>query len=224
MEVKHFPDKKILILSDFDGTACAIDLGNSLFQRFACEGWQEIDRSYSAREVGSRDAYGRVAALIRASKEEMLAYIRANGALDPGFRDFFHLCKIKGLDIKVVSDGLDFYINAVFESHDLGDLEFYSNHAVFLPDSTLAVDFPEFNGDCRRCGTCKTAIVKGHRGQYDLIIYIGDSYSDLCAAKEADLVFAKDVLYENYRQNGNPCLPYENFGDIESQLRGMGLV
>jgi hypothetical protein len=46
------PGERLLVLYDFDGTVCSVDMGNAFLERFA-EGWEEIDRSYSAGEVGS---------------------------------------------------------------------------------------------------------------------------------------------------------------------------
>lgn len=211
----------MLVLADFDGTACTIDLGNSFLGAFAADGWQEIDRSYSANEIGSRNAYGRVAALIRASKDAVFDHVRENGRLDPHFDGFYRFCREQGMDLKIISDGLDFYIDAVLRMHGLAEIQYYCNYAVFLEGNKMRVDFPEALQDCGRCGTCKTGIVKNYRKHYQRIIYIGDSYSDMCAAKEADLVFAKDALLEKYRANGTPCIPFVNFRDVEDYLRKM---
>jgi len=210
---------KVLVLSDFDGTVCSIDLGNAFLRAFAQKGWQEIDRSYSANEIGSRNAYGRVAALIRASKDEILCHVRENGRLDPYFEGFYRFCLQEGMDLKIVSDGLDVYIDAVLKMHGLGEIQYYCNYAVFFEGNKMRVDFPEAQADCSRCGTCKTSIVRKYRKDYQRIIYIGDSYSDLCAAKEADLVFAKDVLLERYQASGTACVPFVNFSDIQKHLR-----
>lgn len=212
---------KILVLCDFDGTACTVDLGNAFLSAFAADGWQEIDRSYSASEIGSRLAYDRVAALIRASREEMIGHVRQNGRLDPHFREFYRFCRAQGMDFKIVSDGLDFYIDAVLKMYGLDEIQYYCNYAVFLDENKMRVEFPPASEDCGRCGTCKTGIVRSYRNHYRRIIYIGDSYSDLCAAKEADLVFAKDVLLEKYRAGGRACVAFTNFAEIQDYLRNM---
>ncbi|MDI6726072.1 MAG: MtnX-like HAD-IB family phosphatase [Smithellaceae bacterium] len=214
---------KTLVISDFDGTACAIDLGNAVLSVFAEEGWQEIDRSYSANEIGSRNAYGLVAAMIRASKNRIIEHVRENGGLDPNFPAFYRFCREQGMDLKIVSDGLDFYIEEVLQMHDLAEIQYHANYAVFFAEDRMRVEFPDVNDLCWRCGTCKTSIVKSYRREYDWIIYIGDSYSDVCAAKEADLVFAKEILREKCRENGTACIPFTDFSEIERYLRnGIG--
>ncbi|MDZ4163878.1 MAG: MtnX-like HAD-IB family phosphatase [Smithellaceae bacterium] len=213
---------KTLVISDFDGTACAIDLGNSVLSVFAREGWQEIDRSYSANEIGSRNAYGLVAGMIRASKERILEHVRENGRLDPHFPAFYRFCREEGMDLRIVSDGLDFYIEEVLQRHGLAEIPYHANYAVFFAGDRMRVEFPDENELCWRCGTCKTSIVKNYRREYDRIIYIGDSYSDVCAAKEADLVFAKEILLEKCRENGTACIPFTDFSEIERYLRNGG--
>ena len=50
------------------------------------------------------------------------------------------------------------------------------------------------------------------------IIYIGDGYSDFCPSKFADLVFAKNLLFQRCQQKGIPCIPFKDFSDINAYL------
>jgi 2,3-diketo-5-methylthio-1-phosphopentane phosphatase len=113
-----------------------------------------------------------------------------------------------------VSDGLDFYIDAILKKNNLQDIEFFSNVTVFQDGNKLSIEFPRMNDLCEKCGTCKKDVLREQRSNYDRIIYVGNGYSDVCPAKDADLVFAKDVLYETCRQDGTACVHYENFRDI----------
>lgn len=210
----HFPGERILIICDFDGTACSVDMGSSILDRFAGEGWRDIDRAYTTESIGSRIAYTRVAPLFRGSKGQMVEYARSNAKLDPYFADFYRFCLRRGYDLKIASDGLDFYIEAVLKKHDLADIDFFSNAAIFGQEEGMSIAFPYLNDLCGKCGACKTNILKGFHSRYDRIIYIGDSYSDVCPSKTADLVFAKHILYKKCRQNGTACIHYNNFRDI----------
>jgi 2-hydroxy-3-keto-5-methylthiopentenyl-1-phosphate phosphatase len=62
--------------------------------------------------------------------------------------------------------------------------------------------------------------MKDLRLRYNRIIYIGDSYSDVCPSRIADLVFAKFILYEKCRENGTACIRYDNFSDVMEYLIG----
>jgi 2-hydroxy-3-keto-5-methylthiopentenyl-1-phosphate phosphatase len=75
------------------------------------------------------------------------------------------------------------------------------------------------NDFCGRCGTCKSRILNSYRLIYDKIIYIGDGYSDFCPSRHADVVFAKKVLYQRCEQEGTPCMPFDDFGEINNYLK-----
>jgi 2-hydroxy-3-keto-5-methylthiopentenyl-1-phosphate phosphatase len=211
-------NQRILVLCDFDGTICTVDMGNKILNRFTGEGWEEIDRAYCADEIGSRDAYTQVSSLFRGTRPQMLEFVLNYERLDPYFSDFYQFCRNKGIHLKIVSDGLDFYIDAILRKHNLQDIEFFSNVVVFPDSNTLFIEFPRINNQCEKCGTCKNSVLKQYRLEYDRVIYVGNGHSDVCPAKDADLVFAKDVLYEKCVQNGTSCIHYENFGDIREYL------
>jgi len=209
-------DGRLLVLCDFDGTVCMKDMGNDLLNRFA-EGWEEIDRAYCAGEVGSRIAYSRLAPLFRTDREKLLAHVLKEERIDPSFSAFCSYAKEKRIDVKIISDGLDVYIEAILDKHGL-DVEFFSNGLTFRENDRIDFVFPLASEECGLCGTCKRSLLRRFRTAYDRIIYVGDGYSDVCPAREADVVFAKNILYEKCRGNGTPCRSYRNFEDVRRYL------
>ncbi len=210
--------EKTLVLCDFDGTASMVDVGNMLLDRFTANGWEEIDRDYCEGRIGSRVAYARIAPLFRGDRDGMLAYVFEKASLDPFFRDFLDYCRQVGVDLKILSDGLDFYIEAILRKSGLTDIEYFANFVTFRADGGISIEFPQPSPDCGKCGNCKSRIVARYRPLYDRIIYIGDGYSDVCPAKHADLVFAKSILFEKCSVNGTPCIHYDHFGEIRNVL------
>lgn len=211
-----FPHERRLALCDFDGTVCRVDMGNIFLERFAV-GWEEIDRSYAAGEVGSRVAYGRIAPLFRANRPQVLDFVLDRERLDPFFPEFLGFCRQRGIDLKIVSDGLDVYIEAILRKYGL-DVEFYSNRLLFLEEGRIDFAFPLASEACGRCGTCKRSLLDRFRTDYDRIIYIGDGYSDVCPARAADQVFAKPILHKKCLANGTSSIVYDNFDDIRRHL------
>jgi 2-hydroxy-3-keto-5-methylthiopentenyl-1-phosphate phosphatase len=210
--------EKILIITDFDGTICTVDLGNHIINKFATASLADIERAYVKGKIGSRVAYERIAQRLKGSREEMLDHVMAIERLDPYFPDFCSLSKDRGIDIKIVSDGLDFYIEAILNKYNLRGIEYYSNLAVFGAESSFSVEFPGRNDFCGRCGTCKSRILNSYRLIYDKIIYIGDGYSDFCPSRYADLVFAKHILFQKCEKEGTPCLQFKDFGEVNEYL------
>jgi 2-hydroxy-3-keto-5-methylthiopentenyl-1-phosphate phosphatase len=209
-----------LIITDFDGTMTTTDVGFEVIKEFAGNGWHEIDRAYCEGKIGSKDAYTQIAALFRATREEMVAFVLEHGALDPYFREFYEFCASRGLTIKIVSDGLDFYIDELLKKYDLADIEYFANVVRFHDGGAVHIEFPESIDDCDLCGNCKSNILEQYRLTYETIIYIGNGYSDVCPAEKADLVFAKDILYEKCLKHGRDCVKYGNFRDITRYLKG----
>ncbi len=205
---------RMLVLCDFDGTISTVDMGSEILNRFTDKSWEEIDRAYCCGEIGSRAAYTQIAPLFMGSKAQMLEFVSNREKIDPYFLEFYRFCRKNGVDLKIVSDGLDFYIEAILKKNNLRDIEFFSNMTVFHDGDKLSIEFPRMNDECEKCGTCKKKVLREHRSDYDRVIYVGNGYSDVCPAKDADLVFAKDVLYDTCSQDGTACVHYRNFDDI----------
>ena len=214
-----FVKKKDLVLTDFDGTICTRDIGNEILNKFTDKSWEDIDRNYVKGKIGSRAAYEMISPLMKGSPKKMQRFVFDKGKLTPGFLKFYRLCKKNNLDMKIVSDGLDFYIKAILEEKGFNDIEFFSNASEFGVDDSIVIKFPAMNELCGRCGTCKNRILHSYRLIYDRIIYIGDGQSDLCPSRSADLVFAKGVLLKKYQEESMNCVPFTDFSDICDYLK-----
>lgn len=214
-----YKQKKTLIITDFDGTICTVDLGNLVINKFATVSLGDIEKAFVEGEIGSRIAYEKIAERIRGSREKMLDYILAVEKLDPYFPEFCSLSRDKDIDIKIVSDGLDFYIEAILNKYNLTGIEYYSNVAVFGANSSFSIEFPGRNDFCGRCGTCKSRILNSYRLIYDKIIYIGDGYSDFCPSRYADVVFAKKILFQRCEQENTSCILFDDFSEINNYLK-----
>ena len=67
---------------------------------------------------------------------------------------------------------------------------------------------------CVTCGEpCKRAAVEG-----EPYVYVGDGYSDRCAALAADRVFARRGLSSYLASHGLPFEPFETFHDVSAAL------
>ncbi len=211
--------KKALVLCDFDGTTCTEDVGSAMLNHFAANGWEEIDREYLSGKTGSRSAYLRIAPFLSGDAETISRFARYVGKVAKGFKAFYHLCEKKGIDVKIVSDGFDLYIDAILTRRGLAGIEFFSNALAFDQNGRISLSFPKENYLCGRCGTCKSNILNSYRLRYEKIIYVGDGQSDLCPSRHADVVFARDVLLEQCGQEGRPCIPFQDFYIIRQYVK-----
>ncbi len=210
-------------MTDFDGTLSLTDVGYEVLLKFSSRGWDEVDRAYCAGEIGSKEAYARICAILGGTREDLLRFVAEHTVLDPHFAEFYDFCRTHGIDVKVVSDGLDFYIDFVLRKHGLSDIPFYSNVMTFHDGKPQRIEFPHANETCSKCGTCKSDILESSLAGYRRIIYVGDGYSDLCPAQKADLVFAKGILWTRLSGQGQRGVrKYRSFRDVKEFLSHNG--
>jgi 2-hydroxy-3-keto-5-methylthiopentenyl-1-phosphate phosphatase len=216
---------KKLFLCDFDGTISVEDTGYAFFTRFSSGDWEAIDRKFCEGKIGSKEAYTRIAEILRGDLSSLRRFIEQHARIDPHFKAFYRACRQSGIDVKIVSDGLDFYIRKILDIHRLSEIPFFANQVQFLEGERMAITFPNSpnspysHDECGRCGTCKKKLVELHRKEYDSILFAGNGLSDRCAAREADFVFAKDSLYSYCIDQDIPCHFFRDFSEIQGDLR-----
>jgi 2-hydroxy-3-keto-5-methylthiopentenyl-1-phosphate phosphatase len=210
---------KKLILCDFDGTISVDDTGYAFFTRFSSGDWEAIDRKFCEGKIGSKEAYAQIAEILRGDLPSLHRFIEQHAKIDPHFEAFYRACRQSGIDVKIISDGLDFYIRKILDRHHLSEIPFFSNQVRFLEGDRMTMTFSNSNDECGRCGTCKKRLVQLHRQSYDSILFVGNGLSDRCAAQESDFVYAKDSLYSYCIDQDVPCHFFRDFSEIQGSLR-----
>ncbi len=210
--------RRIAVLCDFDGTVARQDVGNRLFETFSGNGEsRRIVERWRRGEISSRECLEREAELVRADARAIERFLDAM-TLDPYFRDFRDFARRRGIEVAIMSDGLDFYIEHLLVRHGVADVDFVANRLVFDGDR-LRVEFPWYDMmDCRDCGCCKTHHLLRYREQGFFVVYVGDGLSDRCPCESADLVLAKGALREYCVERRIPHVPFRNFRDVEREL------
>lgn len=216
---------KTLLFCDFDGTISRRDIGYSLFHHFSGGRNDALLPDWKAGRMSSREVLTREAEMVSASPNEIMTYLE-QFEIDPGFAGFVTLCRKNRIEPVILSDGLDLYIRFVLERYKLTDLQVISNIAR-LQDNGLTIDFPRKNRACLRCGNCKGEIIDEYRmaaGEPVRTVFVGDGYSDTCAASTADLLFAKKDLAHYCREKHIPFIDYDTFDDVASRLVATGYL
>ena len=203
------------VLCDFDGTIALKDVTDSLLNRFALDGWEEIEDDWKAGRIGSRECMLRQVDLIRASQDELDSHLDSI-EIDPGFPAFVAYCKQRKISLTVVSDGLDYAIRRVLARHGIA-LPIVANHLDSLGNGRYRLSFPFANEGCvKASGTCKCKIAQNPAGSRDMRLLIGDGTSDQCAASSVDLVFAKDKLLSFCQEKALPYVAYRDFAQVKT--------
>lgn len=212
----------VKVFVDFDGTITKTDVGNAFFRTFAGrERYDAILREYKAENISARECFRRgITAVGNLSKDEATAFVQTQ-EVDPSFAEFVRFCREREIELRIVSDGLDFYINQLLSANGIEGVQVFSNVVEFIADGTasgLRISFPYADAECTRCACCKRNIMLTNAGESDLIVYIGEGYSDRCPAQYADVVFAKDALQTFCQEENISYYLYSSFGDVTERL------
>ena len=205
------------ILCDFDDTITEENVAHLILERFGDGSWRETRQLYLEGAIPAKDYFEKPFLQLRATRGEMQAQVREAGRLRHGFVELADYCKLRGIELAVVTVGLDFYVQALLEQHQLDWLPVYAVETRFT-DGGIQFAFPYAQNECGRWGICKCSVVERYQAQGKQVIYIGDGRNDLCPASRADAVFARDVLVELCRQEIIPHQEFQDFTDVISEL------
>ncbi|MBI5474778.1 MAG: MtnX-like HAD-IB family phosphatase [Ignavibacteriae bacterium] len=210
------------IFVDFDGTITQQDVGNLFFRTFGGASCDEAVGAYRAEKISAKELFRRETDAIGELDEVAAGEFLRGQKIDDGFMRFVEFCRKRGIEFHVVSDGLDYYIREILSNNGCGDVSFFANKLERTPTSNgsskLSITFPHDDAECSRCACCKRNIMLARWGEDDILVYVGEGYSDRCPAQYADIVFAKDEL-QTYCQAMNISYHlYTTFDDVISRL------
>ena len=201
------------ILCDFDGTIALDDTTDTLLERFARPGWEELESDWRQGRIGSHDCMAGQVALLDMNRGELDAHL-AECAIDPAFAAFVKATHGAGVHIEVLSDGLDYAIRTILGRNGLDWLPITSNRLESAGEREWRLVFPNASATCRvASGTCKCARADKAQAARKQVLLIGDGGSDFCVAGAADFVFAKGKLVAYCRAQDIPHAPIHDFAD-----------
>jgi 2-hydroxy-3-keto-5-methylthiopentenyl-1-phosphate phosphatase len=211
------------IFIDFDGTITRRDVGDAMFERFGGPQCTQIIEEYRQERISAAECFRQESNACGAVDRSELDAFLDEQEIDSTFPSFTQYCETAGHDIVILSDGMDYYIDRILRCHGLSSVRFFSNHLSMAPAGNPPAVFfkPEFpypDEVCDRCACCKRNHILSMSGDDDIIVYVGEGYSDRCPARYADLVFAKDELLRYCQQENISYSEYRSFSDIQHRL------
>jgi HAD superfamily phosphoserine phosphatase-like hydrolase len=209
-----------LIVVDFDGTITERDTLDDVLERYAPEAYEQAEAGLAAGRLTLRECMEQEFAPVCGDPGTIIAEAVAAAVVRPGFAEFVQAAEAVGHRVVVVSGGFESIIRHVLEREDAGHLPVFAHEARFTPQGTT-VEFRHWD-DCAACGEeCKRSIVAGLRNG-DEVVYIGDGYSDRCAALVADRRFARRFLARDLDKAGVEYTPFDDFHTVREALLGPG--
>jgi 2-hydroxy-3-keto-5-methylthiopentenyl-1-phosphate phosphatase len=200
------------IVIDFDGTITEDDLLDEIARLFGDPAvYQEVEDGLDAGTMSLREVITREFAPVTASLDEVMAWVLDRVRIRPGFADFVRTAQRGRWSVHVVSSGFEELIAPVLEREGV-DVELHANRVDARPEGWI-VDwrYPDGCDECHE--SCKRSLLPP-----GYVIYIGDGYSDRCAALASDRVFATRGLARYLADRGSPFEPFEDFRSISRSL------
>ncbi|WNB90655.1 2-hydroxy-3-keto-5-methylthiopentenyl-1-phosphate phosphatase [Bacillus sp. NEB1478] len=206
-----------VIFCDFDGTVTEKDNIVAIMEEFSPEGWQPIVNNILNESISIREGVGKLFSRISANKRnDIIQFVLTRSKIRDGFEEFINFTKKENIPLYIVSGGIDFFVHPVLENK-LETEHIICNGSIFTKDF-IEITWPNScDEQCTNdCGCCKPSVIRNleEKHPHSQKIVIGDSITDLQAAKLADVVFARDYLIEKCKENSIPYTPFETFFDV----------
>ncbi|RKF54119.1 Pdp3-interacting factor 1 [Golovinomyces cichoracearum] len=225
---------KFIFFSDFDGTITERDSNDYLIdnigfgQKLRKQGNQDVLNGRTT----FRESLRVMMDSIKTPYDECINLLLANTKLDPYFIEFYEYCSEQNIPIVILSGGMEPIIRAILQKF-LGDypknIEIVSNNVASRDGKCINEEggWRVVFHDESHFGHDKSLEIRPYASlpsdQRPTLFYAGDGVSDLSAAKETDLLFAKqghDLITYCLKEKV-PFIPFEDWSTILSTVKSI---
>ncbi|WP_074554623.1 MULTISPECIES: 2-hydroxy-3-keto-5-methylthiopentenyl-1-phosphate phosphatase [Bacillus cereus group] len=210
----------IQVFCDFDGTITNNDNIMSIMEKFAPPEAEEVKNKILSQELSIQEGVSQLFQLIPTNlHDDIIQLLIETAEIRSGFHEFIQFVKENNISFYVISGGMDFFVYPLLQGI-IPKEQIYCNETDFSAEF-ITVKWPHSCDDhCQNhCGLCKSSLIRKLSDTDDFHIVIGDSITDLQAAKQADKVFARDFLITKCEENHIAYTPFETFQDVQAELK-----
>ncbi len=217
-------NKNFKVFVDFDGTITRRDVGEAMFLEFGdADSANRIIQDWIDKNINAVQCWQQLCSSIKSLNITAFDKFINEIEIDEGFVKFVDYCQSNGIEITVLSDGLDYYIKRILDKEKLNHLRVFSNQLLIDDNNNLVPLFPFTDEECDRCANCKRNHVLNLSSEEDYSVYIGDGWSDTCPSQYCDFIFAKNSLLKYCEKNRISFFPYTNFFDVIKRFEELRL-
>lgn len=223
-----------IVFTDWDGTVTLHDSNDYLTENlgFGRARRLEINDEILNDIRTFKDGFSEMLRSISTPFPECIEYLLTHVNLDPGFKDFYTWCVSKNISVVVISSGMTPIIKALLGNlvgpTVVEDIEIISN-SVAINEITgkweIVYKDPDTGFGHDKSKSIREYLVRNGYTKDNMppLFYCGDGVSDLSAAKETDLLFAKHerdlIIY--CKREGISYTEFKDFSDILTKIKGI---
>ncbi|KAL6862911.1 hypothetical protein ACO1O0_003154 [Amphichorda felina] len=211
---------KFIFFTDFDGTVTTADSNDFMTDNlgFGRERRVQLNKDVLFGRMHFRDSFQEMLDSVTTPFNECIDILKKNIKLDPGFKDFYDWSRENNVPIVILSGGMTPIISTLLDTL-LGpgwDIQIVSNDVQSRDGKTINEQGGwniKFHDESVH-GHDKSIEIRKYSSlpNRPTMFYAGDGVSDLSAAKETDLLFAKaDKDLVTYCENEK--VPFVTFRD-----------
>ncbi len=194
------------VVLDWDGTATETDTVALLMGEFGDLGVYRRTGREMGRSLTHDEALAASFATVQAPLDDVVRWLVENVRVRPGFAAL-----VEEYRPLVVSSGAHELIEPILRREGVA-VDVLANRVDARPEG-WRLSFRD-GSVCPECGeACKRAALPSHD-----VVYVGDGYSDRCAALAARRVFATGSLADELEHRG---VAYERFQDLHDVVAGL---
>ena len=212
--------QKYAVFFDFDNTITHFDVLDDIVENFSVDKkWVDFENAWKKGRIGSKDCLSGQLKSVRVDRKTFKKYL-SGIKVDPYFKKIIKLLAKNGIRPVILSDSFLQILKFVLHNNGIDGIKIYSNR-IKLSGNKLIPSFPYQHKNCKTCGNCKKSHLSKFGAGDKVIIYVGDGLSDLCPAKNSDIVFAKGNLKRYLEKEGKPFFSFNSLKDVYNFMRRM---
>lgn len=210
---------KTIVQCDFDGTITQEDQSFLLLDTFGKGNWRQLLTEYREGKISVSQFNIKAFAMVKEDKQTLLDFITDKVKIRTGFSELLTYCRRNGFQFIIVSNGLDFYINAILKHIGVQNIKVFAAQAHFgsggIEVKYMGLNESHLEGDFKETYV-RSFLADGYR-----VIYVGNGLSDISPAKQAHHIFARDELLAYCKEASLNCTPFIDLNDV---VRGLELL
>ncbi len=210
---------KTLVQCDFDGTITQEDVSFLLLDAFANGNWRQLLTQYKEGKISVNRFNTKAFAMVNADRQTLLEFMGSRAKMRAGFDELLDYCHRKGFQFVIVSNGLDFYIEAILKDIGVDNIEVFSAQTQFGPNGIetkyIGPEGSQLEDGFKEAYT-RLFLREGYR-----LVYVGNGISDISPARLAHHIFATGDLLTYCKEMNLNC---RSFVDLNDVIRGLELL
>ena len=207
------------VFVDFDGTITKEDTGDAVFTKFGhTETVKEVIDNLLNDRISARDCWLKLCESVGDINKQELDEFILKIEIDKSFHSFVEYCEKHRIELFILSDGFDYYIDLILRREKLDHLKVFSNKLKLDENNTLTPSFPYYDAGCTTSANCKRNHIINNSADDEYTVFIGDGNSDKYTVNFCDFVFAKDDLLKYCEKERITFFPFKNFDDVIERM------